>query len=201
MKNRCYNKNEKCYHRYGGRGIKVCKRWKNSYWNFFLDTYSDYRKARIKYPGKVIVIDRIDNNGDYDPHNFQFITSEDNTSKDTTGSDHHMYGKKASLETRKKMSETRKRMNVRGENHPSYGKRHTEEWKKMMSERRKGKFMGKDNSRSRVVERSKDGITWERFDSGMDAHRATGINRGNIAACARGVVPKAGGYMWRYKNN
>lgn len=61
MKDRCYNKNHKWYHRYGGRGILVCDRWKNSFANFYADMGE-------RPPGRYS-IERIDNNGNYEPSN------------------------------------------------------------------------------------------------------------------------------------
>lgn len=66
IKNRCYNKNQKKYKDYGGRGIKVCDRWKNSFINF----YSDMGKR----PSKAHSIDRINNNDDYSPDNCKWST-------------------------------------------------------------------------------------------------------------------------------
>ena len=37
MKDRCHNENDISYSRYGGRGISVCKQWRNSYTIFFAD--------------------------------------------------------------------------------------------------------------------------------------------------------------------
>jgi len=37
MKQRCYNKNHKNYHNYGGRGITICERWVMSFDNFYKD--------------------------------------------------------------------------------------------------------------------------------------------------------------------
>jgi len=61
MKQRCYNKNILRYENYGGRGIKVCDRWLNSFENFFEDM--GYR------PSKHHSIERIDNSGNYEPTN------------------------------------------------------------------------------------------------------------------------------------
>ena len=67
MKQRCYNKELKCYKWYGLKGIKVCDEWRNDYIEFekwALDNnYSD-----------TLTLDRIDSNCDYEPKNCRFIT-------------------------------------------------------------------------------------------------------------------------------
>ena len=60
MLSRCYNKNSHNYRRYGERGIKVCKRWQE-YENFLIDMG--------RRPGKGYSIDRINNDGNYEPGN------------------------------------------------------------------------------------------------------------------------------------
>jgi len=61
MKYRCQNENSKRYRNYGGRGIKVCDRWLNSFDNFIVDMG--------RKPSKDFTLDRIDVNGDYTPEN------------------------------------------------------------------------------------------------------------------------------------
>ena len=60
MKQRCCNKNSARYSDYGGRGIKICDRWKNSYDNFLKDMGS-------RPEGKTL--DRKNSNGNYTPEN------------------------------------------------------------------------------------------------------------------------------------
>lgn len=68
MLDRCYNKNHLEYHNYGGKGIKVCKRWKGK--NGFLNFLKD---MGIK-PNRKYSLDRIYSNRDYKPSNCRWAT-------------------------------------------------------------------------------------------------------------------------------
>lgn len=61
MIQRCTNPNRDNYSYYGGRGIKVCDRWLNSFEDFFADMKGE-RPAGW-------TIERLDNDGDYEPGN------------------------------------------------------------------------------------------------------------------------------------
>lgn len=68
MLSRCYNKNDKNYHNYGARGIKVCNKWKNNYWDF-------HKWASDKWQDGTS-LDRINNDGHYSPSNCRYATSK-----------------------------------------------------------------------------------------------------------------------------
>lgn len=70
LKQRVLNPKDVAFKRYGGRGIFVCKRWADSYVHFYEDLISIYERG--------LQIDRINNDGGYEPGNVRFVDSRTN---------------------------------------------------------------------------------------------------------------------------
>jgi hypothetical protein len=66
--NRCHSKTSEKYPYYGGRGIAVCERWRSSL-ESFIEDMGDVPEG--------LSIDRIDNNGNYEPGNCRWVTMKE----------------------------------------------------------------------------------------------------------------------------
>ena len=69
MKLRCYCPTHPAYKNYGGRGIRVCQRW--------LDSYAMFETDIGPRPTPKHSLDRINNEGDYEPNNVRWATHKE----------------------------------------------------------------------------------------------------------------------------
>lgn len=77
MIRRCTNHNAPYFKNYGGRGISVCDRWRNSFDDFIAD---------MGYPpAEGMSLDRINNDGNYEPGNVRWATSMEQNRNSRSG--------------------------------------------------------------------------------------------------------------------
>lgn len=73
MRARCHNPKNISYKNYGGRGITICKEW-DDFKVFYNWAINNGYKHRLQ-------LDRVNNDGNYEPSNCQFISQKENTRK------------------------------------------------------------------------------------------------------------------------
>jgi hypothetical protein len=74
MRQRCHNPNQPHYVRYGGKGVRVCKKWREDFMAFYKDMGDP--------PSDKHSIDRINPSGNYEPRNCRWATaSQQNRNK------------------------------------------------------------------------------------------------------------------------
>lgn len=87
MKSRCYREKDNNFKNYGGRGIKVCDRWLESFENFLED---------MGHPQKGNSLDRINVNGNYSKENCRWANQETQSNNTRTNIYYTVTGEKLS---------------------------------------------------------------------------------------------------------
>ena len=175
MKRRCFNKNEKAYKNYGGRGIKICNEWLSDFMNF-------YNWAMANGYSDDLTIDRIDNNGNYEPSNCRWVNYKEQARNRrqnlliTYKGETHCLSEWAEI-----VKIDDKVLSYRLKNNWSIEKVLTTPERKIT----KGKKV-------RCIE------TNEIFKSTKYAGEKFNINYSDISACCNGRQKSAKGYHWEY---
>lgn len=89
IRKRCHDESAKDYYRYGGRGIAVCERWRESFEAFYQDMGPR--------PSPEHSIDRKDNNAGYSPNNCRWATKEEQANNRSTNVTHLIDGESLTL--------------------------------------------------------------------------------------------------------
>lgn len=175
---RCLNPNNKYYNYYGGRGITVCDEWKNDFMTFYQWAIKNGFK-------KELTIDRIDNNGHYEPLNCRFVTRKiqqnnrrnniiltiDNISKTATE-----WAELLNLNPNTVLYRFKK-----------YG------WtaEKSISQ----------ISHIRISQFSISGSLIRTFNSAAEVSKLLGYDSSHLLACCKGKRKTAYGFIWKYNND
>lgn len=77
IKQRCFNPNENCFDSYGGRGITICKEWKDDFQAFYDWAINNGYADNLS-------IDRIDVNGNYEPSNCRWADNKTQANNKTS---------------------------------------------------------------------------------------------------------------------
>lgn len=183
MKNRCYCPTSNNYKNYGGRGIKICDEWKNNFIAFKDWAYANGYNEKL-------TIDRIDNNGNYEPSNCRWIT---NLEQQFNKRNNHLITYNGKTQT---LSQWAKELEISREVIEQRLKR------KLPIEKVLTKGYLKDKKIKPIMQYDKEGNIikiWNCYAAQIQ--KETGICSRNILYCLNHKQKTCKGYVWRYAND
>lgn len=187
MRQRCFDKNQSHYKYYGGKGVTMCKEWMNDYSEF-------YKWSMNNGASKELTIDRIDNNGNYEPNNCRWVDSITQANNKTQNRIIEYNGKKLTVMQWSRYTgigegTIRKRLD-------DYGYTIAEA---LGFESHNKRQYDRNNRRKKVEQYSLDGDFIKLWDSVQDASNELGISINSIRRCAAGIHKTSNGFIWKYK--
>lgn len=187
MRQRCFDKNQSHYKYYGGKGVTMCEEWMNDYSEF-------YKWSMNNDASKELTIDRIDNNGNYEPNNCRWVDSITQANNKTQNRIIEYNGKKLTVMQWSRYTgigegTIRKRLD-------DYGYTIAEA---LGFESHNKRQYDRNNRRKKVEQYSLDGDFIKLWDSAQDASNKLGISINSIRRCAAGIHKNSNGFIWKYK--
>ena len=181
MINRCENKNNTSYERYGGRGIKICDEWRNNIFAFYEWAIKNgYKKG--------LSIDRIDNDGDYSPDNCRWATVRQQCNNKSKNINISIDGETHTAAEWSRILGIPKGTITSRANNP--------EWTDEEVLGGPHKRVTKNLRRSKTIA-YKNGEVVGVFDSQRLAAEKLGVRASKISACVNGLRPHTCGYTFK----
>lgn len=182
---RCYRKEHNSYKYYGGRGITVCDEWLNNFQAFYdwaLD--SGYQEK--------LTLDRVDNNGNYDPSNCRWATPKQQANNTRAN---HLITHNGETKTVSEWAE------LLGITHQALDDRlRSQSWtvEDALTIKKQSRQVKQPSFRKAVYQKSVSDELIKRWDSISDAASALNIHNANISRALSNHKYTAGGYLWQY---
>lgn len=196
IRRRCYNQKDKNYSNYGGRGITVCNEWNADFMSFYnwsvANGYNDN-----------LTIDRINNNGNYEPQNCRWITHAEQQRNRSFNIfiTHGTVTKTISQWARitgmsDKLFYDRYKSTIKHKGKCTLNDLvNPQKYKPIYTEA----YYGRNHFTKKVAQYTKDGTLLKIWDS-VKSTKSEGFNPQAVSTCAHGKSKSSGGYIWKYVN-
>lgn len=181
MKQRCYNPKNERFASYGGRGIKVCESWVNSFSEFLNDMGGKPANKSL---------DRINNDGNYEPSNCRWASPKEQQRNTRLNHVVIYEGNEVPL------IEMAERFNL---NYSTLSKRINRAGMSLEDALNPGRIITDNHKHmKKIIQMSKDGKVIKIHESVNHAASELKVDSSSLARAARGEYEFSKGYRWKY---